>query len=255
MADSRGRRRISSTLCAAPIADDRRRLYGRRKGRPIRAGRAALLERLAPTLRAPSGPIADLSDLFRAPVGHVDLEIGFGGGEHAAGLLAADPRLGLIGCEIFENGVARFVAHLDADGTADRACLHDADARDLLDRLPDGALRRVYLPFPDPWPKARHADRRFLQTATLDALARVLADGGQLRLASDDPTMQRWMLALAPVHPAFDWTARRPADWSTPPADEPDTRYAAKARAAGRTPIYLRLERRPRVACAAAGDM
>jgi len=94
-----------------------------------------------------------------------------------------------------------------------------------------------------------------LQTATLDALARVIADDGELRLASDDPTMQRWMLRLAPVHAAFEWTARRPADWLTPPADEPDTRYAAKARAAGRTPFYLRLTRRPRVACAATGDM
>jgi tRNA (guanine-N7-)-methyltransferase len=51
-------------------------------------------------------------------------------------------------------------------------------------------------------------------------------------------------------HPAFAWTARRPADWLTRPAgaaDEwPETRYEAKALAAGRRPIYLRYRRRPR---------
>ncbi|MEM6492279.1 MAG: tRNA (guanosine(46)-N7)-methyltransferase TrmB, partial [Pseudomonadota bacterium] len=228
-------------------------LYGRRKGRPIRAARAALLAEWLPTLRPQPGPIADPLTLFRRPVAHVDLEIGFGGGEHSVGLLRQDQDLGLIGCEVFENGVGRFVAHLHEQNALDRACVHDGDARALLDRLPDGGLRRVYVLFPDPWPKTRHAARRFLQSETLDALARVIADKGELRLASDDPTMQRWMLRLGPPHPAFSWTARRPADWMTPPADEPDTRYAAKARAEGRAPIYIRLQRRPRMACADSG--
>lgn len=204
-----------------------------------------------PRLRPPAdGPIPDPAALFGDPVARVGLEIGFGSGEHAAGLLRADPGLGIIGCEIFHNGIARFAAHLDADGTTGRARIHDDDARTLLPRLGPATLDGVWLLFPDPWPKKRHADRRFLQTATLDLIATALKDGTELRMASDDATMQDWMLWLAPVHPAFVWTARRPADWRTRPHGEPETRYEAKARAAARAPIWLRLKRRPRTPCA-----
>ena len=217
----------------------------------MRAGRAALLAEKLPSLRlVPDAPIADLKSVFVKPVERIALEIGFGSGEHPAGLLRVDPTLGLIGCEVFVNGVARFVAHLEDDGTGDRARVCDDDARGLLRHLPAASLDIVFLPFPDPWPKARHEKRRFLQTETLDLLAAALRDGGELRMASDDPAMQEWMLRLTPPHPAFEWTARSASDWKMRPSDEPESRYEAKAIAAGRPPIYLRFLRRPRAACA-----
>ena len=57
--------------------------------------------------------------------------------------------------------------------------------QNLIDILPDGALGRVYLLYPDPWPKARHRDRRFAGPGNLAALARVMAPGAELRLATD----------------------------------------------------------------------
>ena len=111
-------------------------------------------------------------------------------------------------------------------------------------KWPAGSIGRVFVLFPDPWPKARHAKRRFVQTATLDALARVMRPGAELRLATDDPVMRLWMLRTAPVHPAFEWTARRAADWRTRPDDWPETRYEAKARRLGHEVWYFRFRRR-----------
>lgn len=226
-----------------PPAPGAEKLYGRRKGRPIRARRAALLAERLPALRIDAEtPLEDLRALFPAPVARVALEIGFGGGEHLAGLLRDDEALGAIGCEIFLNGVARFVDAIEQGGLGDRARIFADDARVLLRRLPQAQIDRAYLLFPDPWPKTRHAERRFLQPGALDLLAAVLRDGGALHLASDDPGMQGWMLRAASAHAAF---AQAGEGWNRP-AGEPETRYERKAIAAGRAPLYAQFERLPR---------
>ena len=153
----------------------------------------------------------------------------------------------MIGCEPFVNGVAAALARIAAAGLTN-VRLWPEPAAPLLDVLADRALDRVFVLFPDPWPKARHHKRRFIQPANLDRLARLLVDGGELRIATDDPDYRRWILAAALDHGAFDWLARRPADWRARPADWPATRYEAKARAAGRDPVFLRFARRKRAA-------
>ena len=120
------------------------------------------------------------------------------------------------------------------------------DARPLLAALPPRSIGRVFILFPDPWPKARHHKRRLVAPATLDRLAEIMTDGAELRLATDDPSYLAWMLEHVTAHPAFAWTARRPADWRERPADWPATRYEAKARKAGRASAFLRFERRSR---------
>ena len=84
---------------------------------------------------------------------------------------------------------------------------------------PTPASQRIYLLFPDPWPKRRHKERRFTGRANLDALARVMADGAELRIASDDMGYIRWTLENSRLHPDLAWLARRPQDWRQPPAD------------------------------------
>jgi tRNA (guanine-N7-)-methyltransferase len=100
--------------------------------------------------------------------------------------------------------------------------------------------------FPDPWPKRRHWKRRFVNEAGLQRLARVLADGAELRLATDDPSYLVWMLQHILAAPDFDWTPRAARDWLERPEDWPETRYEAKAIREGRRPTYLRLIRRAR---------
>jgi tRNA (guanine-N7-)-methyltransferase len=220
----------------------------------LRQGQQDLMETLLPRLRvvlpettAPSPGDIDPRALFDADLDEVWLEIGFGGGEHVAAQAAAHARVGVIGCEVFENGVAKLLAEIARRDLGNVRILMD-DARKLLAALPEKSLGRAFILFPDPWPKERHKKRRIVSTETLDRLAFALKDGAELRLATDIVDYARWMLERAPVHPAFEWLARRPADWRERPDDWPPTRYEQKAIAAGRPPIFLRLRRRPRPA-------
>lgn len=196
---------------------------------------------------AGGGPI-DLDALFPKAMRNYWLEIGFGGGEHLAAQAASHPSVGFIGCEPFINGVASLVARISEAGLANIRIFTD-DARLLLDKLPDAAIGRAYLLFPDPWPKKRHAKRRFISAATAAGLARVLKDGAEFRVASDSaPYIRRALLFLA-RGPQFDWLADSPADWRQRCDDWPETRYEKKALGDGRPCTYLRFRRagrRPR---------
>ena len=180
--------------------------------------------------------------LFEAEPDEVWLEVGFGAGEHLAAQAAAHPSIGFIGCEPFMNGVAALLSRIDAQGLGNVRIYPD-DARPLLRALPDAVIGRCFVLFSDPWPKTRHHERRFVSPATLDQLARVMADGAELRLASDDPGLVEWMLSHTLRHPAFAGTAQHAGDWRERPPDWPQTRYEAKAVAAGRTPVFLRFRR------------
>jgi tRNA (guanine-N7-)-methyltransferase len=183
--------------------------------------------------------------LFAAPVEAVWLELGFGAGEHLATQAAAQPSRGIIGCEVFENGIAKLLAEVKRRGLVNIRLFID-DARVLVQSLAAASVERIFILFPDPWPKQRHHKRRLVSAAMLDALAHVLVDGGELRLATDDMEYLRVMLEEATMHPAFEWLARRPQDWRQRPADWPPTRYEQKALAAGRRALFLRFRRRSR---------
>lgn len=232
-----------------------KKFYGRRRGRRLRGSQQALVDTLLPALRVPppkpptAAPEADRDldprRLFTSEPSRIWLEIGFGGGEHLAEQASRHPDIGFIGAEVFLNGIAKLLAAIDSR-QIDNIRLWPEDARDLLTRLPDASLDRIFLLFPDPWPKARHADRRFLAPATIAELARVLKDGGTFRLASDHPVYQEWMVEHMANSPLF----KPEGTDKQPPTERPDdwapTRYEAKARREGRTPIYMTFVRASR---------
>jgi len=222
--------------------------HGRRQGRRLRQGRLLLIDELLPLLRlalpAP-GEVLAPAGLFARPVAEFWLEIGFGAGEHLAAQADMRRDVGIIGCEPYLNGIAGLLARVDALGL-DNVRIFTEDARLLLAALPDDCLARVFILFPDPWPKKRHRRRRIVAAATLAELARAMREGAELRLATDHAEYGRWMLAHALRAGAFDWLAERPADWRDRPADWPETRFEAKAKNAGRASLYLRFRRRAR---------
>ena len=220
------------------------RFYGRRAGKPLRPGRQRLVDELLPELRVDPAALTTLDALFGVPKRAYWLEIGFGGGEHLAHMAATHPDVGIIGCEPFVNGVASLLSHIEARRLTN-VRIYDDDARDLLPALPGGAFERIFLLYPDPWPKTRHHRRRFVNADNLRALAGLLADGGEFRFASDHMNYVRWTLDHVGRCDDFAWTAEGPADWRTRPADAIETRYEAKAKRQGATCVYLSYTRKP----------
>ena len=201
------------------------RSYGRIKSRPIKPRQAALVDELLPSLRPPEGPFdpRTLMDGTR----EAWLEIGFGGGEHMASQAARAPDVLIVGCEPFLNGVASAVRHV-AEQELKNVRIHDGDARELAARLPDASLDRVFILFPDPWPKARHHKRRIVQPEMVAELARVLKPGGRLRFATDVAGYADWALERILASPEFDWPAQKADDWRVAPSDHITTRYEEK---------------------------
>ncbi|MEL6475785.1 MAG: tRNA (guanosine(46)-N7)-methyltransferase TrmB [Pseudomonadota bacterium] len=226
-----------------------RNFYGRRHGKTLRKGHAALLETRLGDLSLPgvgwdenpNRTAIDPSALIPGTRG-TWLEIGFGSGEHMLAEAEANPEIGILGCEAFMNGVATLLAHIERAGTGNIR-LHPGDARDLMDVLPPASLARVYLLYPDPWPKKRHWKRRFVGPDNLDQIARVMAPGAELRIATDIPDYVRHTLEHLIPDPRFDWLARGPSDWRQPWPGWPSTRYEQKALREGRVPHYLRFRR------------
>jgi tRNA (guanine-N7-)-methyltransferase len=199
-----------------------------------------LVETLLPKIAVPEGEI-DLQVLFPGARAFA-FEVGFGGGEHLVAQARAHPDFGYFGCEPFQNGVAKLLTQIDQAKLAN-VRVHPDDARDVLPRLPAQSLSAVYVLFPDPWPKVRHHKRRFIQTATLNELARVLKPGGEVRVATDHPDYACWALQHLMADIRFRWTAECAADWRVRPVDWPQTRYEQKALKAGRACVYLRFLR------------
>jgi tRNA (guanine-N7-)-methyltransferase len=232
----------------AQVPSNDSRFHGRRRGRRLRAHREGLVDALLPALEISlpaEGEPLDPPALFVPPVSEVWLEIGFGNGEHLVWQARHHRDIGIIGAEPFLNGVARLLSHIAEDDVGNIRVIPD-DVRPFLSRFPAASLGRVFILFPDPWPKARHHKRRLVNAETLDRLADAMADGAELRLATDDAGYMTWILRIGLAHPAFEWLARRPGDWRRRPDDWPPTRYEQKNRSGGKGPIFLRFRRRKR---------
>ena len=211
------------------------RTFGRIRSRPIKPRQAALMETLLPALRPPAeafDPRALVPGLTEAW-----LEVGFGGGEHMAAQARVHPEVLILGAEPFQNGVASALRHINEASLTNVRVL-DGDVRELIARLPDACLTRIFVLFPDPWPKARHHKRRIIQPDTVAQFVRLLTPGGQLRFASDVAHYVDWSLAVIGADPAFGWTAERADDWRRPPADHITTRYEEK-RLGDCAPVFL----------------
>lgn len=220
-----------------------RNFYGRLKGKHLRPAQQTYLnddlEALSP------GPVGwdvnperhtlDLKTLFDgAPVW---LEIGFGGGEHLVHQARAHPDTGFLGCDPYINGVAMLLGKIREVG-CQNIRIFPGDVRDLFDVLPDASVEKVFLLYPDPWPKARHHRRRFVTPEHLLPLARVMTPGAELRIATDIPDYVRQTLQEVP-RARFEWQCHGPNDWRVPWSDWPSTRYERKALREGRVPYYL----------------
>lgn len=213
------------------------RTFGRTKGRPLSPRQQGLVDALLPRIAVPeSGPVG-LPERFT----HHILEIGFGAGEHLVAQAKRYPDTGFIGIEPYVNGVAKALTGIEEEGL-DNVRLHLGDARDIMTRIPDASLDRIYLLFPDPWPKLRHAKRRFVQDETAAEFVRLLKPGGRLRVATDVMAYADHALEVLRRRSELRWLATSADDWRKPPAGHITTRYELK-RLGDCAPVWFEFER------------
>lgn len=221
----------------------KRNFYGRVHGKTLRASQKLYLAEDLDAVRLPGvsraeNPGRGVLDLAVLPGdGPLWLEIGFGGGEHMVHMARRYPDVRLIGCEPFVNGIAMALGRMRETPVANLR-LHPGDARDLFDVLPVGCLERVFLNYPDPWPKARHHRRRFVTPEHLLPLARCCAPGAEFRIATDIPDYVRQALEEVP-RAGFRLVAQSTTPWE----DWLSTRYEKKALREGRVGHYLTFRR------------
>jgi tRNA (guanine-N7-)-methyltransferase len=220
---------------AAPAAV--RTLYGRSRGKALRPGQERLLAEALPLFSIEPEALA-AGHAFAAPPREVWLEIGFGAGEHLIEQAKANPDVGVVGCEPFLNGVVAALGSLAREQLSN-VRLRRGDAQAVIEVAPDAFFSRVFILYPDPWPKRRHHKRRVIAAGMIEALARVMRPGAELRFATDVDDYAGWTLARFLASPHFRWAATRADDWRRPWPEWRPTRYEAKARNEGRGSIYL----------------
>ena len=226
---------IASGEIASPAS--RRRLYGRSRGKALRARQERILAEGLPRFAIAPEELTANPALVEPPR-EMWLEIGFGSGEHLIRQAIADPGVDFIGCEPFLNGVVAALAGIERERLANlRLCR--GDAQTLVEAAPNALFSRVFILYPDPWPKRRHHKRRVVSGTMIETLARVMRPGGELRFATDIDDYAGWTLRRFLASPHFRWAAGRAADWRNPWPDWAPTRYEAKARKAGRGSVYL----------------
>ena len=165
------------------------------------------------------------------------LEIGFGGGEHLFHQAKLNPDIGFIGCEPYQNGVAKLMGKLITN-PCENIKLYDGDVRYIFDVLAKNSISKVFLLYPDPWPKKRHHRRRFVTQEFLAPLYKSMKPGSILRIATDIEDYVRQALQEVP-RAGFQWLAKDASEWRNPWQDWVSTRYEIKALKEKRTPHYL----------------
>lgn len=229
------------------------KFFGRRKGRVVRKAKSFLLDSMLPQLRITEAKEFDAENMFGQSKKEICLEIGFGDGQHIYGQAKNNPDIGYVGVEVFQNGVANLLSLISGVKEGDNLpetidynkCevnnirVYDDDVRLLFSKIPDEFFDRLYLLFPDPWPKKKHAGRRFVNEENLKEVARVLKKGGLFRVATDHPIYKRHVLRTMHDCGDFVWTAKSSNDWRNEPKDWVRTKYQMKAIREGRRPVWF----------------
>jgi tRNA (guanine-N7-)-methyltransferase len=204
-------------------------------------GQKRALEQLLPPLelRYSKAP-ADLDQLFGRRAPRV-VEIGFGAGEALLARAAAHPEDDHLGIEVHRPGVGRLLLELERRAIGNvRVSTHDA-VEVLRDQLAAGALDRVLLFFPDPWPKKRHHKRRIVQAGFVELVATRLRAGGRFQLATDWAPYAEHMREVLDACPLL--RNAHPEGWAPRPTARPLTRFEQRGERLGHQVFDLEYER------------
>ena len=196
-------------------------------------------------------PIAEARErgfakIFAGRVAHplpLVVEIGFGRGEFLLELAQREPEQAFVGIEVSYKRALKMARRLAKLAIVNVAIVEGRAEEVLRDGLEDASVACFWLNFPDPWPKKRHARRRFVQPETLTLLARRLVPGGVLRIATDEPDYAEWIDAQLAAEPELE-NRYAPDRWRSAVEGRPATAYELEWRALGRSFHFFEYARR-----------
>lgn len=170
------------------------------------------------------------------------LEIGFGMGHNLVQMAQMHPTHLFIGADVHLPGIGRVMA-LSAALGVENIRIANCDVKDVVLALPDQCLAKVFILFPDPWPKAKHHKRRLINTEFSRGLLPKLSEHACLYLATDDIGYANQMLAVLAAVPELQNLAKDQR-YLTQAAHRFTTKFEQKARQSGRTIYELGFKRR-----------
>lgn len=216
------------------------RLFGRKKGYPIKQEKKKKFDYIFPklNLNLESVKNKDIFSKFPSTADTFFLEVGFGSGEHVKWQLENNPKTGIFCCEPYINGVANLISSLK-EKYYNRIRIMMDDAELLLDTLPEKSISKIFILFPDPWNKKKHFKRRFINEKTISKMSKVMKDDGEIRISTDSSSYVAWILHHFLNSNEFVWEAKSKKDFLCKPLDWVQTRYEKKAISSGKIPIFL----------------
>ncbi|MBH87847.1 MAG: tRNA (guanosine(46)-N7)-methyltransferase TrmB [Pelagibacterales bacterium] len=180
----------------------------------------------------------NLSHLFDDKIKEVWLEVGFGDGEHLKWQLENNKHIAIIGCEPYINGIANLLSLLNKEELK-RVKIFNGDARKIISFLKEDSISKIFILFPDPWPKKKHYKRRFIQFDILNDLYRILTNNGELRISTDHYSYLSWVLFHFIKFKKFYWPALSKSDFLIKPENWNKTKYEIRAKRLGNICYYL----------------
>jgi len=211
------------------------RSFGRIKSRKLSTNKENLLQNLLPQylLNQFNGDIN--LEVKKQSI----LEIGYGFGNFLFQQAKNNPEIDFYGCEPHINGIVNLLGLLQQQPLTNLK-INNGDVRLFLQNFPDDFFAKIFILFPDPWPKSKHYKRRLINTAFLDDfLAKKMQINSDLIIATDHSSYATWILANALKSKNFYWQANSSKDWLNFPSYWHETKYQKKATAEGRESIYL----------------
>lgn len=224
-------------------ADRLIRSFGRIKSRKLSDHKGLLLQNLLPLYEIKSPEIKSQGINFWSAENKNQktcLEIGFGFGDFLFEKAKNNPNILFFGSEPHLNGVVNLLAKLEKE-PLNNLKITTQDVRIFTKDFPPEIFDKIYILFPDPWPKAKHFKRRLINSEFLDFLAGKLKSKAELTIATDHDSYKTWILSAIAKNKNFGWLAESKKDWQEFPSDWITTKYQKKAAAEGRQSVIFNL--------------
>jgi len=212
------------------------KLYGRKKSRSSGQKNQQIFEEIFPKYKL------DINSLNLNQCSDINLEVGFGYGEHLIWQALNHPNKLFLGAEPFRSGVINIISEIERQ-KINNIKIYDDNVIDIIDNLPKESLSAIFILFPDPWPKKKHHKRRFINQNNLKKINSVLKKGGRLVLATDHKDYLHSILLNISKSNQFEWLCEKTEDFYSKPYEFPETKYERKAIKYGRRPVYLTFEK------------